>query len=316
MGPTRTGRLGVVLGSALVIALAGCTSGEHRAPTPSLSIASAALATGLPARPFAADSPANRRLPPSATFESANGTMSSALHDVGSADVNSSAWSFAFYRATTKDPMVTVRSPGHWNAVLRMRVPVDATTTAGTDDHMGVVQPDGHTAYELYKMHHRSDGSWTSPYVVRTDLRSTGLDGGARASGTSIFWGVILTSDLRAGRIDHTLALGVPNSVLKAGEVWPARLQDSDAASAYHGVVPMGTLFAIPPSVDIGRLGLSPDGLMLARALQQYGAYVMIRSSSAVLYAEKAASTKQVDALRSPWRQLRPLLRAVTNNHP
>ena len=307
-----------VLGALLVLALAGCAIGGRPAPRPSASASapvSAERTDGLQVRPFAADSPANRPLAAGTTFEAQDGPMTAALHGAGAIDVNSSAWSFAFYRTTTKDPLVTVRSPDHWSAVVQMRLPVDATTTAGTDDHMGVVQPDGHTAYELYKMHHRSDGTWTSPYVIKTDLRGTGADGGARASGTSIFWGVVLASDLASGRIDHTLAMGVPNSVLQAGEVWPARLQDSDAATAYTGVVPMGTLFAIPPSVDIARLGLSAEGLVLARALQQYGAYVMIRSSSVALYAEKAADPSQVSALRAPWRQLRPLLRAVTDNH-
>ena len=264
--------------------------------------------------PFSATSPANRSIPASATFDSANGTMSSDLRSSGGTNVNSQSWSFAFYTATDADPVVQVRDPGSGSVQATIHLPADATTTSGSDAHMGVVQPDGYTAYEFYKMT-KSGSGWTSPYVVRTDLRGDGLGGGTRASGTSIFWGVIRSQELQQASIRHSLLLGIPSSALKSGQVWPARLQDS-FASRYSGSIPMGTLFAIPPSVDVTSLGLDREGLALAHALQQYGAYVMIQSSSTALYAEKSADPAQVSALKGPWQKLRPLLQAVTNNRP
>jgi hypothetical protein len=97
--------------------------------------------------------------------------------------------------------------------------------------------------------------------------------------------------------------------------VWPATQQDGDHATSYTGEVPMGTLFAIPSSVDITRLGLSTtQGLALAQALQNYGAYVVDRAGSNVLYCELSCDATAYEALRVAWRTLMPQVRAVTNN--
>jgi hypothetical protein len=78
----------------------------------------------------------------------------------------------------------------------------------------------------------------------------------------------------------------------------------------------MGTLAAIPPSVDVERLGLTPAGLAAARALQDYGAYVVDRSGCVCLYAEPSAPAAAVSGLRRDVARLRSLLRVVTNNGP
>ena len=117
--------------------------------------------------------------------------------------------------------------------------------------------------------------------------------------------------------IPHTLAMGVDNSQLKSGYVWPARAQDGDGSTAYSGTIPMGTMFVIPRSVDINSLGLSPEGRALAWTLQNYGAHVLIRSGTVALFAETEAEARypaKVDGLRSAWSQLRPLMEVVTNN--
>ena len=56
----------------------------------------------------------------------------------------------------------------------------------------------------------------------------------------------------------------LPRQLLKREAVWPAYAFDRD--SGYSGTVPMGALLAIPPSVDIDQLGLSPLGRVIARA--------------------------------------------------
>ena len=106
----------------------------------------------------------------------------------------------------------------------------------------------------------------------------------------------------------------MPDSVLKSGFVWPAFAQDFNHAQAYKGNVPMGTLFAIPPSVDLNTMGLSLEGLVLGEALQNYGAYVVDRAGTGALYCELACDPTRVAALQAAWIKLRDHLRAVTNN--
>lgn len=71
------------------------------------------------------------------------------------------------------------------------------------------------------------------------------------------------------------------------GYVWPATEQDYGSPSNYTGPIPMGSYFAIPPWVDITRLGLrTPEGLMVARAAQDYGIYVTDTSGAMSFYCE------------------------------
>ena len=100
--------------------------------------------------------------------------------------------------------------------------------------------------------------------MVQTDLLSTGMTAGARASGISHLHGLIRTEEVAALHIPHTLAMGIDNDQLKSGYVWPARAQDGDGVTAYSGTIPMGTMFVIPRSVDINSLVLSPEGRALA----------------------------------------------------
>jgi len=102
--------------------------------------------------------------------------------------------------------------------------------------------------------------------------------------------------------------------MLKAGPVWPARMQDSNAATSYTGPIAMGTMMGIPPGVDLASLGLSVEGMALGAALQDYGAHVVDRSETVALYAEPLADQAAVTRMRVDYRKLFLQLRVVTNN--
>ena len=109
-------------------------------------------------------------------------------------------------------------------------------------------------------------------YHVRTDLTGTGVTGGVRAAGVSAIGGLLRQWELDQGQIDHAVALALPDTAQAGGPIWPATAQDSDAAVAYRGHVPLGTLLAIPSSVDVTTLGLTPGGLVLADACSRTSA--------------------------------------------
>jgi hypothetical protein len=132
------------------------------------------------------------------------------------------------------------------------------------------------------------------------------------------FAGLIRTGELRDGRIPHALAAQVPASMLKRAFVWPAYAIDRDAG--YSGTLPMGALLAIPPSVDVDDLGLSPLGKVVAHAAQDYGVYVVDRggSGSTILPSTATLTSSGTRATASRhggriWRYPRSLQR-VTNN--
>jgi hypothetical protein len=94
--------------------------------------------------------------------------------------------------------------------------------------------------------------------------------------------------ELQARRIDHALALAIPNTA--AGQVtWPA--QRGDGRTTGPSAIPEGTQFRINPSVDVSRLGLSPLGLAMARAAQRYGMIVRDTAGCVCFYGEDPVTT-------------------------
>jgi hypothetical protein len=131
--------------------------------------------------------------------------------------------------------------------------------------------------------------------------------------------GLIRLWELKSLRIRHVLVFGLPSSRLKHGPVWPSSKEDYWGFRDYGGNVPIGTLIAIPPTVDVAALHLSRSGQALAQALQNYGAYCddTAGTSNLVFYAEQIAEgSQELREMRDAIQVLHPYLRAVTNNAP
>jgi hypothetical protein len=111
----------------------------------------------------------------------------------------------------------------------------------------------------------------------------------------------------------------VPAPALTAahGPVWPSAREDYWGFRDYTGNVPIGALIAIPFTVDLSKLGLTPSGLALAQALQDYGAYCDDSSGSRgiIISAEGATErTPELEDMRADFPKIRAYLRLVTNN--
>lgn len=315
-------------------------------PTDAAPDAGPALRTAY-LHPFASDAMQNTAIGSGAIFEAATAERTAMLHTAvpgsgltGSPEINRHNWSFQMALASMDDPLVTLeyRTSSGVQATYDIRLPTWVDATGGTDRHVGVVQPDGYTLYEMYRFQRVSASVVTSTYVNVNDIRGDGLRRGSRASGISFLTGLIRAHEVAALDIPHTLALGIPMRMLKLEPdtsdgtptgwngsrfraVWPARLQDTQSASmVYEGPIAMGTLFAIPGDVDLESLGLSPEGLALGRALQDYGAHVLLQASTSALFVEPETDEAAWQRMREDWKRypdgLFWQLRRVTNNDP
>jgi hypothetical protein len=191
-----------------------------------------------------------------------------------------------------------------------------------TDAHMDVVEPGRHYVDEfgLMRKDSSSPGDWICAIHSRTDLYGSGVElwkAWTRAYGGSALGGLIRVWEIKAGSIRHALAMCLWGSQIGAGPIWPAISQDGP--SEYCGHVRQGTLVAIPSSVNISNIGITTsDGLVIARALQNYGAY-LVDCGGDVFYAEPAAEGAvgpQLDNMRADLPRIWPYLRPVTNNSP
>lgn len=146
---------------------------------------------------------------------------------------------------------------------------------------------------------------------------------GLAAYGGSALGGVIRYGELTRG-IPHVLAASIGRNWLNAhgpdgrAFVWPASRAPADAAATYGGSgnLFLGSLLAIPPSVDIGTLGMgeSGPGLELARALQDYG--VCLTEAGDEPFALFAWYENIPSGFAETVARLLPHLQVVTNNNP
>lgn len=271
--------------------------------------------------PFSATSPWNMPIGSGATFQTAGQQPTADLLDLSyDRDIAMEQWSHPIYFASASDPLVTVTwVDGDQDFVYRIPVGAepalpDIDLTGSTDSHMHVVQPDKATVAEAWYFQWTSSTTATAGYVAINPLDGAGLADGVRGYGGSAIGGLIRTHEIANRYIPHAIAMAPPSEFMLPGPVWPASREDSTAAELYLGNIPMGTFAAIPPSVNIAGLGLNPDGLALATALQDYGLYVVDSSDNWAIYVEPNSITARVDAMWDDLPAIRAQVRAVTNN--
>ncbi len=155
------------------------------------------------------------------------------------------------------------------------------------DMHFVTVDPDHLHSTELYSTGWDGTGYFTNGWGnahIDVDLKGPGIGFGSTAivaMGSSGLGGLIRPGELANG-IPHAVAFATDpkmwnrNAPGGQGFVWPASTVDGDFTATYgkKGNLFFGGLVAIPASVNLNSLGLqTPQGLVLATALQKYGAY-------------------------------------------
>jgi hypothetical protein len=297
-------------------------------------------------QPFSSTSVWNLPIGTGATFESATSPRTASLLGGDPTTwLNQDVYSHPVVQARTSDPLATVTDTNDSRRSSSYRIPADAQIAPGSDRHMHIVSPDRTTVDEAWYVLRDSSTSYRVGRHERVSLSGSGVgpSNGTRAYGGSAIGGLIRswevdpTHPAYTGAIKHPIAMALRNDQLHysggpagydaagygtaKGYVWPATEQDYDSPWAYSGPVPMGAYFAIPPTTNLAALGLTPQGLMLARAYQDYGGYVTDRSGSLILaYIEPSAPKSFGEALIGPsWtaadlKKIRANLRLVTNN--
>lgn len=296
-------------------------------------------------QPFASDSIWNTPLGQGATFQDPSGPETAMLRNE---NVGGQAGSFSWisgdglriYRQKASDPPVRWLYEGRsatapWpnegglrNSSFTLRTPGNLEFL-GHDRYAVIVADDATFAYEIWKGSFDPEtNAYRARYIVGTDLYGSGIarkdhtSEGIRAFGGSLLGGLVRCNELDSFSIPHALAMVLSPTQMKAGrtaadqKVWPASTTDNDGHNPYSGLVPMGALVAIPPSVNLQALGLSPEGLALARAYQQFGGYVVDTAPKTMILgnAEAGCKPEHIEHLQRDKRQIMRYLTMVTNN--
>ncbi|MGD9723014.1 MAG: carboxypeptidase regulatory-like domain-containing protein [Pirellulales bacterium] len=326
-----------LLAAAVTIPFVGPLA-DPTAATEPLAVAvapQAAIARDPALWPFASGDPFNTPLGSGAQYVA---ETSPVFDPSGGANLNVRNWSHPVYIASATDPIVTITAPN--SDILQpalnvqVRVPADATPDAQTDGSLHIIDPTHQTVVELWRAVRQSNGNITATAGIVNDLtgpatfnKGTSLNWhGIRAGGMSGIAGLIRREELQSLNIPHALAIAVRPTALNyfapGGGHWvyPASWSDNPGPTnrsyGTSGNLYMGSLLAIPPDVNINSLGLSPQGLAVARALQDYGAYITDTGGGNVIYYAERGAADIVTTSGNELGRLTPYLRVVANNGP
>ena len=210
--------------------------------------------------------------------------------------ISTTSYSVPIYTVGADQPTVRVAlaserpAPALQAAFDSVPLPPTARASEGTDATLVVWQPSSDRLWEFWRLA-REGGGWQASWggAMRDVSGQPGYYGpgawpgaepwwGSSASSLSIAGGLITLEDLRAGVINHALAMAAPE--LRAGAfAYPAQRTDGDSASAAS--LPEGAHLRLDPGLDLARLDLPPLTLELARAAQRYG--IVVRDHAPVV---------------------------------
>ena len=180
----------------------------------------------------------------------------------------------------------------------RAMIPPGINPDPRYDGWLTVIERGAGVAYDFWRARRQADGSISYQYVKRWNLNGPGFSRpssvnaqnavAARGSGLPLFAGVILPGELRAGAIDHALAISIPDA---AGADYVPPASTTDGAGPADSL-PEGARIRLHAGVHLGRLpgGESRGNAnIVLTALRRYGAIVVDRSRVPTLYAQKDA---------------------------
>src|SRR5881409_1195830 len=321
--------LAFVLTAILVATSLSALAGSPTAPDSASVSSASASATGRVATlwPFSRDSIWNLPIGANAVYVPANikkPTASGMTTDVDvliltpnapNTDVfyNGDAWSGGSRcDAQRVDPLFSAPIPTNFVVHGAGSGNPDGTTP---NYATAILAADGHTLIQGQPMARcTANGTATMWWWdhEKEDLFKTGNSGAHGGSMLSSLGGVIRLGELvPGGTIRHALKvnlLGADNYYSGSGGYrWPATTADGCAPGCYGGSVPalrMGSLLALPPSVDVNSMGLETDAAkILAHAFQDYGAYTVDDAAWSVyaVATEYSPSGKVDDEFGAAW---------------
>ena len=208
-----------------------------------------------------------------------------------------------------------------WSKWMLRRVPVGSkvrrsaayfSSTGDSDASVCVIDAEARLNYSLYGVRPSKEPAGVTIYAggaLRNDgpgwWDNKGEPWIGRASGGALCGGLVLAEELRRGELRHALAIGWPRSlILDRKTSYPARTSDGTCTQESR-CVPMGARIRLNPSLsegDLRRFGLKPNDIVLARAFQIYGAYIVDSSHTVSIYVESGLGRGRLDyGLTGEW---------------
>ena len=247
--------------------------------------------TGTAERPFAGSSPFNVPVGADPALDPDTAAMVLRISRAGLGHANLVEFGIPIYEATADTPRRPVRCTiTEWGVCPLdggpRPIPDGAVPNAGRDGAMVIVDRAAGTADEYFQAA-QADGRWTTGWGEITSLTGSGWGGGTTGAGASRLGGVVRVAEIRAGEIPHALA--VESDTACAGTSRAPALK-TDGESDRADCIPEGARLQLDPTIDVTAIpDITPGEVAVARALQQYGGYLVDRADTSLAIAFEVA---------------------------
>jgi len=278
---------------AMALAWGGCDNGND----PSREALAGQASAGACKRPYASSSPWNRPISAKASYDPRSKAHAAALGGPLSSDPTQ--YTYPVYNASSATVPVTIT--GNYSRVtargkrlrflrrarVRVPLPASAQSAAGYDSQLIVVDRRSGAEWGFFRLR-KEGGVWVAENGYEYNTRWSGVPPagfGSRGAGVTYLAGLVRPCEIRRGRIDHAIAFAYDYPTARF--VPPAT--KSDGASTSPDDVPEGSRLQLDPTLTTAALrarGCNRACLIIARALQRYGMYVIDNSGRPKLYME------------------------------
>jgi hypothetical protein len=235
-------------------------------------------------RPYGADSPFNRRVPPDPTVVPNSQAIVDRVLAMGpiaplvvSPDAASDWYHPVYYSAPT-DPLFTVHCTRPWGRCevegMTVRIPDAARPADGSDAHLAVVDRTTGWEYDFWRVQDKPSGGGTLTigWGGQTRIDGDGLGSDATAAHFGLLAGIIRAPEMARGRIDHALFMMVGCTSHQI--VYPAGGYAADCADQTDAPAVGQHFWLEMTEAEIEALDLPDWKQTILVALSRYGAYV------------------------------------------
>ena len=222
--------------------------------------------------------------------------------------INTERWTTAVVAGGTPTKLVCrqlVCGDGEKTQVLN--IPSDVDPDPRYDGWMTVFDVSQPVAYDLWRARREDDGTISYNFMRKWDLNGPGYQApqmsSARGSGLPLFAGLIRPNELRAGLINHALAISVPGPA-QGVFVQPASATDGNGRVSS---LPEGARIRLKANVRVPRpidpITKKPIRMTaqqkrmsdaIVAALRTYGAIVVDRAAVPTLYAQRDVTSAMI----------------------
>jgi hypothetical protein len=245
-------------------------------------------------------------------------------------------WGADVVAVGASDPLFTISAAGSRVGLpATVRLPKGGLVTKvgynqyGSTDGVSVIHDRTNNSVTEFFQYKWNNGRPTASIRRQWDIRGLGHGTrsgerlGTSASGVAMMFGLLRGHEINTPgyRIGHALQIALPRlpgqpMMLSRQVVPPATNTDGSAKQGGNntGNIPYGALLALPPSVNISKLGLSEPGRRLAEAIRDYGMYV-VDGGGPTIRADQNVSKQVLSQIWNDIGKFYPHIRMVLNNN-